>query len=241
MNRTEYVEYIIEAFSENGYGHLIDENKAERLGELVELLLETNRTTNLTAITDKKDVVLKHLLDCATVCDLIEDGARIIDVGCGAGFPSLPIAILRSDVDVTALDSTGKKINFVNLAARELCLKNIRGVCGRAEDFVKENRDSFDLCVSRAVARLNVLDELCAPFVKIGGAFVAMKSERGAEEYAEAKKGIERLGCKLSSVTEVCLSLSGNEINRELYVFEKVKQTPHELPRNYSQIIKKPL
>jgi 16S rRNA (guanine527-N7)-methyltransferase len=241
MDRQEYLHYIIDAFSQNGLGHLVDETKADKLFSLSNLLVSVNKTTNLTAITDEKDIILKHFVDCATVCDFLRGGDRVIDVGCGAGFPSLPIAILRDDVLVTSIDSTGKKVAFVQRVADELGIGNLNTNCCRAEDYAKENRESFDVCVSRAVARLNILSELCLPFVKVGGNFLSMKSEKGSEEFAEAKRGIEALGGKLSAKKEMTLSLECVDINRELYLIAKTSPTPTAYPRNYSQITKKPL
>lgn len=241
MERTEYIGYIIGAFKKNGLGHLIDDDKANKFYDLSELLVETNKITNLTAITEQKAVILKHFVDCATVCDSLEKGCKLLDVGCGAGFPSLPVAILRDDVSVSSIDSTGKKIAFVNRAAEALGLNNITAECCRAEDFVRTHRESFDACTSRAVARLNILSELCLPFVKIGGRFIAMKSERGSEEYAEAEKGILKLGGEFVKKIDVSLSLEHETVNRELYVVKKTKNTPIAYPRNYSQIVKKPL
>ena len=241
MERKNYIEYIISAFDKNNLGHLIDQEKAAKIHELYNILVETNKTTNLTAITEEKDAILKHFIDSATVCDHIPENASVLDVGCGAGFPSLPLAILRPDVTITSIDSTGKKINFVNSTASVLGLKNISAICTRAEDFAKSNRESFDICTSRAVARLNVLAELCIPFVKIGGSFVAMKSDKGHEEYTEATKGIKTLGCEHTKTQELSLFLENSSISREIYVFKKTIETPMAYPRNYSQITKKPL
>ena len=241
MDRTNYIEYIITAFRQNDLGHLIDQEKAAKIYELYITLIETNKITNLTAITEEKDAILKHFIDSATVCDHIPVGATVLDVGCGAGFPSLPLAILRPDVRLTSIDSTGKKINFVNSTAVKLGLTNIEAVCVRAEDFAKTNRESFDVCTSRAVARLNVLAELCIPFIKIGGCFVAMKSDKGNEEHTEALKGIDTLGCRFNSKSELNLCVESISISREIYVYKKEKITPSIYPRNYSQITKKPL
>ena len=241
MERQEYTKYIIEAFGTNGLANVIDDYKASKLYDLYIALVDTNKHTNLTAITEEKDVILKHFIDSASVCEFFDDGSTVIDVGCGAGFPSLPLAILRPDLTITAIDSTGKKVNYVNTTAEKLGLTNITAVCTRAEDFAKERRESFDACTSRAVARLNVLSELCIPFVKICGRFVAMKSDKGVEEFDEARKGISTLGCDLESKKEMTFLLEGNSIQREIYVFKKQRKTPPLYPRNYSQITKKPL
>ena len=241
MERNNYIEYIISAFGKNNLGHLIDQEKAAKIHELYNILVETNKTTNLTAITEERDAILKHFVDSATVCDYISTNATVLDVGCGAGFPSLPLAILRPDVQVTAIDSTGKKVNYVNSTSEKLGLCNIKAICTRAEDFAKLEREKFDVCTSRAVARLNILAELCIPFVRKGGTFVAMKSDKGSEEYAEASKGIVMLGCAFESKAELVLSLEESVIMREIYVFKKEKSTPSAYPRNYSQITKRPL
>lgn len=241
MERQEYTKYLIEAFNKNGLHELIDEEKAEKLFDLYNILAETNKVMNLTAITDEKEVILKHFIDSATVCALIDGDLNVVDVGCGAGFPSLPLAILRPDLTVTAIDSTGKRVNFVNETVKKLSLSNVTAICARAEDFAKNYRESFDVCTSRAVARLNVLAELCVPLVKIGGSFVPMKSERGEEELSEAQSCISKLGCKLALRKQLSLSLDTWAIQREIFVFNKTSRTPIQYPRNYSQITKKPL
>ena len=241
MEFNDYKSTIIGLFESNGYGDLLDDIKIERLHRLSNLLVETNKVTNLTAITDEKAIMLKHFLDSATVCKHIPLNSKVIDVGCGAGFPSLPLAILRSDVNVTSLDSTGKKIDFVNKVARELELNNVEGVCGRAESFIENRRESYDVCTGRAVSRLNVLSEICIPFIKTGGAFVAMKSSKGEEEYSEAKSAIGRLGSEFSLKENITLASPEESLSREIYIFIKNRKTPLEFPRNYSQIIKKPL
>ena len=153
----------------------------------------------------------------------------------------MPIAILRNDVKITSLDSTGKKIDFVNKAASELGLENVRGVCSRAESYVSDHRETFDVCVGRAVSRLNVLSEICIPFVKIGGSFVAMKASKGDEELQEAFNGIKKLGCALSKSFKVEIKTTTDNLERVILCFDKQSKTPSAYPRNYSQITKKPL
>ena len=240
-NKNNFVKELLSAFEQNGMSEMLNDSSAEKLYLLYNSLVETNKITNLTAVTDQNGVILKHFLDSASISEYIPANSSVIDVGCGAGFPSLPIAIIREDVGVTSLDSTGKKINFVEGFANGAKLNNVNPTCARAEDFVLGNREKFDVCTSRAVARLNVLAELCIPFIKVGGLFVAMKSNKGNEEYAEAKAGIEKLGAKLLASKKIVLNYSGEEIEREIYVFEKVKQTPKEFPRKYAQILKRPL
>lgn len=241
MDKIQYISTLVSAFEENGLGDLLTNDSADKLYHFSNLLVETNKITNLTAITDEKGIILKHFVDCASISRYIPTGSKIIDVGCGAGFPSLPIAIIRPDVSVTSLDSTGKKIDFVNKTASSLGLTNISAVCARAEEYAEANRESFDLCTSRAVARLNILAELCLPLVKIGGQFVAMKSNKGAEEYAEAANGIKKLGASLESSKEQTFKLDDDTITRETYIFKKTSSTPKGFPRKYAQILKKPL
>lgn len=229
-----------QAFEQNALSSLLTDEKAEKLVKFADLLVETNKTTNLTAITDYNEIYLKHFVDCASVAPHIPKGASIIDVGCGAGFPSIPLAILREDIRLTALDSTGKKVEFVKNAARHLDLSNISAVCGRAEELT-ELRELFDVCVSRAVARLNVLSELCIPFIKKDGIFIAMKSSKGNEEHTEAQSGINKLGCTLLSSHKDKFNYLESEIERELYIYKKIQSTPAQYPRKYAQILKKPL
>ena len=241
MEYREHKELLYKAFEENNLSNLLSDEIAEKLYRFSNILVETNKSFNLTAITEEKEVILKHFVDCASISKHVPERSSLIDVGCGAGFPSLPLAILRHDINVTSLDSTAKKIDFINRTAKELSLKNIIAVSARAEDFAKNNREKFDVATSRAVARLNILDELCLPLVKIGGTFIAMKSSRGEIEYSEAKAGIEKLGAKLELVDKGTLRFSELEIERETYIFKKHRQTPVQYPRNYSQIAKKPL
>ena len=241
MEYREYKDILYRAFKENGCGELLSDESAQKLYEFARILVETNKAFNLTAITEEKEVILKHFVDCASISKHIPADSTLVDAGCGAGFPSLPIAILRSDVSVTSLDSTTKKIDFINRTAKELSLNNIVAISSRAEDFAKDNREKFDIATSRAVARLNILDELCIPLIKVGGLFIAMKSSRGEIELQEAQNGIKKLGAELETVDKSQLTLDDTTIERETYVFKKTSKTPSQYPRNYSQIAKKPL
>ncbi len=241
MDHDVFIKKLCSAFEENGMGALLKESSSERLYKLACLLVQTNKMFNLTAITDDNGIILKHFVDSATISRYIPVNSSLIDVGCGAGFPSLPISILREDVRVVSVDSTKKKIDFIDHASKLLEITNVYPKCARAEDFAKEARESFDIATSRAVARLNILDELCIPFVKLGGMFIAMKSSKGDEEYKEAKKGIEILGAEFSSKESAALSFAEEKIEREIFVFKKTKNTSPAYPRNYSQITKKPL
>ena len=241
MENKYFIQKLNLAFRQNNLAELLDDDKSSKLLMLYQILVETNKSFNLTAITEENDVILKHFVDCASVLRHIPQESRIIDVGCGAGFPSLPIAILRDDVQLTPLDSTAKKIGFIKSTSDAIGLKNISPVVARAEEFASKKRESFDVAISRAVARLNILDELCIPFVKKGGLFIAMKASRGEEEFSEAKAGISKLGCQLINKEILELSFESIEISREIYVFNKIATTPNQYPRNFSQISKKPL
>ncbi len=220
---------------------MLDEEKALKLYSLSNLLIESNRQFNLTAITDETEIMLKHFVDCASISGNIPCRSGVVDVGCGAGFPSLPLAILRADLEITALDSTAKRILFVSETAKLLNLANVNAVCARAEEYALNNRECFDVCTSRAVARMNILSELCLPLVRVGGYFVAMKSVKGDEEYAEAKFGIDKLGANLELTQHDIFEWKEMSFERKLFVFKKEASTPLKFPRKYSQILKKPL
>jgi len=241
MNLNEYKELLSAAFGSNGYPEMLEDAAAEKFYTFSNLLVDTNKRFNLTAITDEKEIMLKHFVDCASIAPHIPKGATLIDIGCGAGFPTIPIAILRKDVQVTALDSTQKRIDFVNLAAKNLNLQNVTGVCARAEEFALTHRETFDVCTSRAVARLNILVDFAISLNKLGGSFIAMKTQKADEEYAEAREGVSKLGCSLILNQQDSFSYQGIDTERKLLVFKKERGTPKEFPRRYSQIIKKPL
>ncbi len=241
MERDIFINKLYDAFSENGMSELLDDASAVNLSRFAEMLINANKRTNLTAITDENGIILKHFIDSISISKHIPQGSTMIDIGCGAGFPSIPIAIVRSDVLITSIDSTGKKIEFINQVSDEFKISNIRTECTRAEDYIKGKREQFDVATSRAVARLNVLSELCVPFVKIGGSFIAMKSSKGDVEHAEAARGLKVLNTSFKTKEIKRLTYCSETIEREIYIFEKTGRTPDEFPRNYSQIIKRPL
>ena len=233
---------FIDVFKRNGLGRFTDEDTVREFYDFAVFLTDANEKTNLTAISGAKDTVLKHFADSLVAADMFPEGATVVDVGCGAGFPSIPLAIVRPDLKITPLDSTGKKIDFVCAAARALGLDNLSPVCARAEDFVKERRESFDVATARAVSRLNVLSELALPLVRIGGAFIAMKSKGGEAELCEARRGIATLGGSIARVEKVTLApLSGESLERVSILIEKKEHTPEKYPRAYAKITKSPL
>ena len=237
MSFTESAERI---FTLNGLERFVP--LAPALEKMTALLLEFNARTNLTAITDPEGIILKHYADCLTIVDDLPENARLMDVGAGGGFPSLIIALSRPDVRVISLDSTAKKLGFVAATAAKIGLGNITTLNVRAEDAGRDPvyRESFDVCVARAVSALNVLSELCLPLVRVGGRFIAMKSRLAENELADAERGIVRLG---GSDAEHYVADFPDDagMSRTQLVFTKVGPTPREFPRQYSQITKKPL
>ena len=205
-----------------------------------ELLVETNKVMNLTAITDPEEIASLHFLDSAALLTLDDfRNKSVVDVGTGAGFPGLPLRILEPTIRLTLLDSLGKRIQFLNRVCQELDLTDVACVHGRAEEFAAEHRESFDLAVSRAVAALPVLCELCLPLVRPGGKFLAMKSVDSNQELEAAKHAIETLGGAVSGVRDY--EIHGTEVRHRLILVEKVKKTPEKYPRMFAKIKKNPL
>ena len=219
-----------------------DGQATENLEKLYRALVETNKLYNLTAVTDEQGVAGLHFADSLLALPYLQNTKTLLDVGCGAGFPCLPIAIARPDISVLGIDSTAKKVDFSTNFANNSCISNFLSISTRAEDLAKtDKRDSFDTVTARAVARLNVLCELCLPFVKVGGYFLAMKGAKGEEELEEAKNGIEMLGGKLESLDKKELILPDEKQMRTLILIKKVRKTPEKYPRAYSKIVKSPL
>ena len=222
-------------------GISINDEQLSRFEKLSDLLVEQNKTMNLTAITDPDGIAIKHFADSISVLSAAEipNGARILDVGTGAGFPGIPLLIMRPDIDLTMIDSTAKKLKYVENTVNELGLIATT-LHTRAEEAgqSKEYREKFDFVCSRAVAALNVLCEYCLPFVKQNGLFIAMKAAKAQEEIDAAKSAIKILGGKI--IAEKTFSLSdGGE--RTLVVIKKISQVPPKYPRPSAQIAKKPL
>ena len=241
MEFYQFNQLLYACFEENALVHLLSDGKSLKLYGYANLLIETNKQMNLTAITDIEGIIFKHFADSAKLCDYISDNKSVIDVGCGAGFPSLVLAILRPDLDVTALDSTAKKTVFITKCAKKLNVSNIKTVAARAEEFAQSHRECFDYATSRAVARLNILCELCIPLVKVGGSFVPLKASKAQEEINEAKNGIKALGASLSKSNEYILTNNGESLERCIFEISKHAPTDKKFPRMYSQILKKPL
>ena len=210
------------------------------LEKFVDMLLERNQVMNLTAITEPDQVARLHLLDSLSLLpvEAFADKA-VIDVGTGAGFPGIPLAIVQQDADFTLLDSLGKRIRFLDEVREALGLGNVTCVHGRAEEFAQAHREQFDLAVSRAVANLAVLSELCLPLVKVGGAFLAMKSTGCEAETEGAQTAIRRLGGTLERVVDYTIPTT--DVTHRVLVIRKTAPTAKKYPRPFAQIKKQPL
>ncbi|MBQ9759763.1 MAG: 16S rRNA (guanine(527)-N(7))-methyltransferase RsmG [Clostridia bacterium] len=209
---------------------------------LTEHLLKINEITNLTAIRNIPDIIAKHYIDSLLAAEFIPFGSRVLDIGCGPGFPTLPLAIARRDLQITALDSTQKKINFVKETATLLSLKNVFAISARAEDHDTLNKlGKFDVVTSRAVARLSILSELAIPYVKIGGSLIALKAAKADGELTEAASGISKLGGATPIMHKKALCCADSDEERCIIVIPKSKETPVAYPRSFGAIKKKPL
>ena len=220
------------------WGVELDAAALERMERFADILIEKNKVMNLTAITEPEKVARLHFADCLYLLSLDDlENKKIIDVGCGGGFPSLPLLCARPQLDILGLDSTAKRIAFVEESAAELGVGG-RFIAARAEEYALKNMGKFDLCTSRAVASLNVLLELTLPFLKVGGKLYAMKG-MNAEEDAEAQKALQVLGGKISAIHTY--SVGDEHPSRRIVVVEKVRPTPAGYPRRFAKISAKPL
>ena len=205
-----------------------------------ELLAEKNKVMNLTAITDPAEAARLHFLDSAALLALADlRGKTVVDVGTGAGFPGLPLKILEPSIQLTLLDAQRKRVDFLREVCEDLGLEDVECVHGRAEEFAQQRRESFDFAVSRAVAALPVLAELCLPLVKVGGQFLAMKSVDSGEELSAAGRAVSLLGGKLEKPIDY--GISGTNIRHRLVIITKICETQKKYPRTFAKIKKNPL
>jgi 16S rRNA (guanine527-N7)-methyltransferase len=208
-----------------------------------DLLKEWNKKMNITSIEDDEEIYLKHFIDSLLLLnkDNIAENKSIIDVGTGGGFPGLPLKIVNDNYKITLLDSLRKRIDFLTEVTKALNLKNVELIHGRAEDYGqnKNYRECYDICVSRAVAPLNVLSEYCIPFVKVGGFFAAYKSDNISQEILNSDNAIKKLGGKIKEIKEV--SIPGTDIIRKIVIIDKIEPTKIRYPRKAGKPGKDPI
>lgn len=224
-------------------GITLDEIQKKQFTDFYEYLVEKNKVMNLTGITEFQEVLIKHFLDslaCVKAVDMSRI-KRIMDIGTGAGFPGVPLKIAFPHLEACLLDSLKKRVNFLEETFQMLKLENITAIHGRAEEYAKNKqyRETYDLCVSRAVSNLATLSEYCLPYVKTGGYFISYKSGTVQEEVEQAQKAVKILGGKIQDV--VYFQLPDSEIQRSLVVIEKIKATPGRYPRKAGTPLKEPL
>lgn len=225
------IDFLVSSFKSINYD--LKDLQIKQFIKFYEMLVETNKVMNLTAITEYEDVVIKHFVDSTlalTVADLTKYNS-MIDVGTGAGFPGIPLKILFPHLKITLLDSLNKRINFLAGAAAQLGLSNVTLIHGRAEDFGRDkaHREKYDLCVSRAVANLSTLSEYCIPFLNVGGDFISYKASNSEEEIKNAKSAVSKLGCKVSWIKN--MKIPETDIERTFVCINKAKALSAKYPR----------
>lgn len=237
----------IEEFEElmKKYGKKIEieftEEQLKKFYDYMNLLIEWNQKINLTAITEPKEIILKHFIDSLTINKYIQQNSTLADVGTGAGFPGIPLKIIRSDLKITLVDSLNKRINFLNDVIEKLDLKGIEAVHSRIEEFGKNKkyRESFKNVTARAVANLTVLSEYLIPIAKIGGQCICMKGSNIEEEIETGKNAIKILGGKIKDINE--FDLPDSDISRNIIIIDKIKNTPNKYPRKPGTPSKEPI
>ena len=243
INKQQFTSNLTKIFSSNGLSSLLSMDVMEKFYLLTVRMLEENEKYNLTAITDTDKIILNHYADCCMLSASLKKNASIIDVGCGAGFPSLPLAIVRPDLKILAVDSTAKRVAYVSESAALLGLDNLTALAMRAEDGGKspEYREKFDYATARAVAEMRVLCELTMPFVKVGGQLLAMKGKNAEFELSGAKKAIATLGGRKTTCESISVKGGDEVLTHPIIIIDKKEKTPQNYPRPFAQISKKPL
>ena len=233
MNKDRFIEEV------ENLGIEITDKKLEQLKKYYELLIEYNKVMNLTGITEKEEVYLKHFYDSLTISKIIDlnNENSLCDLGSGAGFPGIVIKIFYPNLNIVLVDSLNKRINFLNIVIKELGLENIKAIHSRIEEYAVNNKEKFDVVTARAVAPLNILLELGINLVKVGKYFIAMKGN--IENEPDYSNAIKKLDCSLGNIVKFKLPIE--ESNRSLIKIIKEKSTSKLFPRKYSEIKKKPL
>lgn len=231
MNKEEFIKYL------NLEGIILKENQLNQLEIYKDFLIEYNKNTNLTTITDEKDIYLKHFYDSLTIRKVIDLSKynNLIDVGTGAGFPGMVLAITYPNLNVTLLDSNNKKIKFLEELKEKLNIDNVSIINDRSEEYALNNIDKYDIVTSRAVANMRVLTELCLPMVKVGGYFIPLKSNV-EEELKEAKKIVDILKGSIIKIEKFNLPVENSL--RNILLIKKINKNPKGYPRNYNKIKK---
>ena len=239
MLKEEFTKKIEELSNEIGI--LLNEKQINQFYAYMELLLDWNEKINLTAITAPEEIILKHFIDSMTIAKYIKEGAKVIDVGTGAGFPGIPLKIIREDIEITLLDSLNKRINFLNEVINQLKLAEIQAVHSRVEEFGqnKKYRENFDCATSRAVANLSTLAEYLIPLIKINGMCISMKGSDVKEEIQQSERAISLLGGKIEEVEE--FQLPKSDMDRNIIIIRKTKPTPPKYPRKPGTPAKEPI
>lgn len=235
MNDAERIQFVIDKFAESGI--TITSEMAEKMIKLCDFMVEYNKNVNLTSITEFEEVVVKHFVDSVLPFFMVDipQGSSFIDVGTGAGFPALPLLVVRPDLKGTLCDSLNKRCVYLKLACKEIGVK-AEIIHARSEELGRKKRECFDFATARAVAAMPVLSEYCVPFVRVGGRFIALKSVN--EDVESAGGAIAKLGGKIELIKDYTIP---NGDSRRLAVVKKISQTPTKYPRSSANIVKKPL
>lgn len=229
----------------NKFGKEININfsveQLDKFYKYMQLLIEWNEKMNLTAITEPKEIILKHFIDSITILKDVNDNAKVVDVGTGAGFPGIPLSIMKQDIKITLVDSLNKRLIFLKEVVEQLKLENIEIIHARAEEFGqnKEYREKFDIATSRAVANLSTLSEYLIPLVKVNGKCICMKASEAEEEIEQAKKAINVLGGTINKIDK--FNLPKSDIGRTIIIINKEKNTPNKYPRKAGTPSKEPI
>ena len=234
----EYNEFENKFLMELQKNNVKDAKNIKKFYKYMKLLLEWNEKINLTSIKEENEFIVKHFVDSLTINRYVKNTTKLIDVGTGAGFPGLPLKLFHEELSVTLIDSVNKKVNVLNDIINQLELKYIQAIHTRAEDFAKENREKYDIAVSRAVANMSTLVEYLIPFVKVGGIIICMKGPNYEEELNEAKKAISVLGGTIEKVESFRIN---EELERNVIIIKKIKETPKQYPRGQSKPLKFPI